>query len=100
MTILSYETIFGPTFKAILEKLLELFFAKPTISGQIGLFSVKFLFLFFFVDIDKNEVFQPKIGQFLKFLVENLRINRNHLNTLNDQFPGQLDRFGGKDGLF
>ena len=28
MTILSYKTIFGPTFSAILENLLELFFTN------------------------------------------------------------------------
>ena len=41
MTILSYKTIFGPTFSAILEYLLELFFRnvpKTAILAKIAMF--------------------------------------------------------------
>ena len=44
MTIISYETIFGPTFSAILENLLELFFRnvpKTAILAKNGHFSAR-----------------------------------------------------------
>ena len=48
----------------------------------------------------KNDVFWPKIDQFFAFLAEILEINKNHLNTLYDQFLGQLKHFWGKNGPF
>ena len=56
--------------------------------------------IFFLLTSAKIAVFWPKIGQFLPFLAEIFVINKNHLNTLYDQFSGQLDRFWGKNGLF
>ena len=60
MTILSYKTIFGPTFSAILENLLELFFRnvpKTAILGKNGHFFAHW------AKFGQNENFSQKLGR-------------------------------------
>ena len=86
MTILSYKTIFGPTFSAILENLLELFFRNVPKT----------------VILAKNGHFwhvRPNLGKIIIFLKKRLcylftlivpqihaKFRENHWSGFRDQF--------------
>ena len=70
MTILSYKTIFGPTFSAILENLLEPFFRKVP---KTAILAKNGHFLARLAKIGQNENFSQKSGRaiFLPLLSPN-----------------------------
>ena len=63
------------------------------IEGGVDFFAGSWVIIFFLPNQQKNDVFRPKNGQFLTIFGENFRNHRNHLNTLYDQFLGQLKHF-------